>query len=393
MGREVSDAARFAVDGGSSREVSISLTLISRDEAGTIEWLRFAHCPGVGYRAQRKLLDAFGSPRTVLEAHRGDLARFVDADVVDALVRSPREVGVDAALRWLARPNRRLLALGDADYPQALASIHDPPWVLYVEGRAELLRRPALAIVGSRNATPQGLRDSEAFAKSLSDAGLVIVSGLALGIDAAAHRGGLAARASSIAVMGTGADLVYPRGNRALAQCLATDGCLVSEFPMRTPPLPGNFPQRNRVISGLSRGVLVVEAAFPSGSLNTARSALDQGREVFAVPGSIHSPLSKGCHWLLKEGAKLVESAEDVLAELGIESGGDAKESPGERVVERDPVLDEMGYGPASVDQLAQRTRLDAAKLAAHLSRLEIAGHVRALPGGWFQRVADRVIE
>jgi DNA processing protein len=194
-------------------------------------------------------------------------------------------------------------------------------------------------------------------------------------------------------VMGTGPDLIYPRGNRDLASELAARGCLISEFAVGTPSVAHNFPQRNRLISGLSRGVLVVEAAVRSGSLNTARWALEQGRDVFAVPGSIHSALSKGCHSLLKQGAKLVESADDVLVELGMIARTAETESPPDRAVEHDPILDEMGFAPASLDQLAQRTGLDAAKLAAHLSCLEIAGRVRALPGGWFQRVANGVIK
>jgi DNA processing protein len=300
---------------------------------------------------------------------------------------------VDATLRWLARPHCHLLALGDAAYPRALLETANPPSVIYARGRIELLNEPAIAIVGSRNATPQGLRDAEALARTLSESKLTIVSGLALGIDAAAHRGGLVAAGSSIAVMATGPDRIYPKGNRELAGELAVRGCLISEFAAGTPPVPHNFPQRNRLISGLSRGVVVVEAALRSGSLNTASSALDHGRDVFAVPGSIHSALSKGCHSLLKQGAKLVESADDVLVELGMIALAAVKESARDCVVEHDPLLEEIGFAPASIDQLAQRTGLDAAKLAAQLSRLEIAGRVRALPGGSFQRVTTRVIE
>ncbi len=375
------------------RALPDSLNTSDRAAGDTLAWLKIVLVPGVSYKAQRALLAQFASPQAVLAAPRDELARVAGQEGADLLSRGPDQKIIDATLCWLTQPGCRLLALGDADYPKALTDIHDPPVVLYAEGRVELLSRPAFAIVGSRNATPQGLRDAQAFARTLSDAGLAIVSGLALGIDAAAHGGGLAGAASSIAVMGTGPDLIYPRRNRALARLLAAQGCLVSEFPIGSPPVAGNFPQRNRVISGLSRGVLVVEAALKSGSLNTARWALDQGRDVLAIPGSIHSPLSKGCHWLLKEGARLVESAEDVLAELGFTSPAQAKESNRDRVVEEDPVLEEMGYAPASVDQLAQRTKLDAAKLAAHLSRLEISGRIRALPGGWFQRVATRVIE
>jgi DNA processing protein len=360
----------------------------------TLAWLGLTLVPGVSNAARRALLKAFASPQAVLAASPQDVARIADDLVARRLFDGPAPGLVEATLRWLTGPRCHLLAIGDDAYPRALLDTPDPPVVLYARGRIELLNSPAVAIVGSRNATPQGLRDAEAFARALSDAGLAIVSGLALGIDAAAHRGGLAGAASSIAVMGTGPDLIYPKRNRDLADRLAQDGCLISELAIGAPPLAGNFPQRNRMISGLSRGVLVVEAALRSGSLNTAHSALEQGRDVFAVPGSIHSALSKGCHLLLKEGAKLVESADDVLAEFGIVgAGGAPKESPPDCAVKRDPLLEEMGFAPASIDQLSQRTGLDAAKLAAHLSRLEVAGRVRALPGGWYQRVTNHVIE
>jgi DNA processing protein len=360
----------------------------------TLAWLGLTLVPGVSCTALHALLKAFASPRAVLAASHEDIAQIAGDPVARRLRAGPAPKLVDATLRWLMRPGCQMLAWGDSAYPKALLNIPDPPGVLFVRGRIELLNAPAIAIVGSRNATPQGLRDAQAFAHALSDAGLVIVSGLALGIDAAAHRGGLAGASSSVAVMGTGPDLVYPKGNRDLAGELAVSGCLISEFAAGTPSIARNFPQRNRLISGLSRGVLVVEAALKSGSLNTARSALEQGRDVFAVPGSIHSTLSKGCHWLLKEGAKLVESADDVLVELGMAANvAPARESQQDCAVERDPLLEEMGFAPASIDQLAQRTGLDAAKLAAHLSRLEIAGRVRALAGGWFQRVTTRVIE
>ena len=235
-------------------------------------------------------------------------------------------------MKWIDQPGNDLLTLADARYPAALLQIADPPLLLYVRGRVELLSHPALAIVGSRSATPAGTRDALAFAETLSNAGLTIVSGLALGIDTAAHRGGLAGASSSIGVVGTGLDRVYPARNRHLAHQLAEDGVLVSEFPLGTPPFPSNFPRRNRVISGLCRGCLVVEAALRSGSLITARQSLEQGREVFAMPGSIHSSLSKGCHWLIKQGAKLVETAQDVLEELGLaalEPGRHCRRHPG----------------------------------------------------------------
>jgi DNA processing protein len=259
--------------------------------------------------------------------------------------------------------------------------------VLYAIGRVELLNAASIAVVGSRNATAQGGRDAYAFARALSDAGLTIVSGLALGIDTHAHRGGLEGRSSSVAVMGTGADLVYPKGNRALAHELAAKGCLITEFALGTPSAAGNFPRRNRLISGLSRGVLVVEAAERSGSLITARLAGEQGRDVFAIPGSIHSSLSKGCHVLIKEGAKLVESAADVLAELGIAQESAAAPARGSDAPD-DPLLDAMGFGPVTIDQIAQRVGGNAAAIGAGLARLQIEGRVAAMAGGRFQQIA-----
>ena len=299
----------------------------------------------------------------------------------------------DTIRRWLEAPGRYLVRRGDAAYPALWQEIADPPDVVYVEGRIELLNAPSFAIVGSRNATLLGASDAEAFARALSDAGLTIVSGLALGIDAAAHRGGLAGAASSIAVMATGADLHYPKRNRPLARALGERGCLVTEFPLGTPPGRWNFPRRNRLISGLSRGVLVVEAAPGSGSLITVACALEQNRDVFAIPGSIHAPLAKGCHKLIKDGAKLVECAADVLQELGLASREDPQGERRDAREERDTLLDAMGFAPVSIDQMVRRFGLDAATLAARLSRYELDGRVASLAGGWFQRVKRRVIE
>ncbi len=358
-----------------------------------VSWLRLTLLPGVSAGAQRNLLSAFGTPQEVLAAPAGAVSAVTrDERIAHLIAAGPDGALLAATLAWIELEGHHLIALGDPAYPPALLEIHDPPTVLYAHGDVERLSSPAIAIVGSRNATPQGMRDAHAFANALSAAGLTIVSGLALGIDASAHRGGLAAAGSSVAVLGTGADLLYPRRNQALGEELALRGCLLSEFPLGTAPLPGNFPRRNRLISGLSRGVVVVEAALKSGSLSTARSALDQGREVFAVPGSIHAPHSKGCHWLIKEGAMLVERADDVLAELGI-GGVDACREERRAPRERDPVLTAIGYAAASLDEIAERTGLDAAKLAALLSRLEIEGKIEAVAGGRFQRVESRVIE
>lgn len=367
-------------------------TLSSRDDV--IPWLRLTLVPGVSPGAQRRLLKAFGSPHAMLGATAREIAAAAEDDGIAALLEAgPKKELLEATLAWLEAGGCHLITLADAQYPRALLNIHDPPVVLYARGRLEMLNMPAFAIVGSRNATAQGLRDSEAFAHAISEAGFAIVSGLALGIDASAHRGGLASAGSSIAVMGTGPDRIYPKRNRDLAHALAEKGCLVSEFPLGTAPEPENFPRRNRLISGLARGVLVVEAALPSGSLTTAKCALEQGRDVFAIPGSIHSPLTKGCHWLIKEGAKLVESADDVLEELGCARPPASAKSNTDDDEPADPLLDAMGFAPISIDQMAERTGLGAAKLAARLSRLEIEGRVAALAGGWFQRTTTRVIE
>ena len=364
----------------------------SRDDV--VSWLRLTLVPGVSPAVQRLLLGAFGSAPAVFGASSRQIAAAVGDESIAALLEAgPRKPLLEATLAWLEGADCHLLVLGDAHYPKALLNIPDPPSVIYARGQLGVLNAPAVAIVGSRNATPQGVRDAEAFALALSQAGFAIVSGLALGIDAGAHRGGLAGAGSSIAVMGTGPDRIYPRRNHELAHALAAKGCLISEFALGTPPEPGNFPRRNRLISGLSRGVLVVEAALASGSLTTAKCALEQGRDVFAIPGSIHSSLSKGCHWLIKEGAKLVESAQDVLEELGCGPAQQPRATAPREDENRDPLLDAMGFAPVSIDQIAERTGLGAAKLAAQLSRLEIEGRVAALAGGWFQRTESRVIE
>jgi DNA processing protein len=312
------------------------------------------------------------------------LAAHLSPAHCDALLAGPDPAALQAAESWLAQPGNSLLTLADPDYPQALLEIADPPALLYCKGRRELLGQPALGIVGSRNATPQGLRDAEAFARALADAGLTIVSGLALGIDAAAHRGGLAGAGASIAVIGTGLDRVYPARNQALARQLASDGLIVSEFALGTAPMPGHFPRRNRIISGLARGVLVVEAAPDSGSLITARVATEQGREVFAIPGSIHSPLSRGCHALIKQGAKLVESAADILDELAWEK---RLAPPALPETGADPVLDAFDGAPVTLDALALRTGLTLDALSAKLLALELEGRVATLPGGRYQRI------
>jgi DNA processing protein len=349
-------------------------------------WIRLSLVPGVGDRTLRRLLGALGLPSQVLASGPGAVAQVVGAELAQRVFGDPHEAAVAAALDWATRPGNRVLTLADADYPPRLLQIPDPPALLWCRGNAGLLGRPGLAVVGSRNATPQGLSNAEQFARAFSDAGLVITSGLALGIDAAAHRGGLAGRSSTIAVLGTGADVAYPARNRALYEAIAERGVIVSEFPLGTAAAAANFPRRNRIICGLALGVLVVEAAMESGSLITARLAGEQGRELFAIPGSIHSPLSRGCHALIKDGAKLVESAQDVLSELRIEP-------PFAEPLQTSPARDAgllawMGHDPCSIDVLAQRSGLTPDVVSAMLLELELEGKVAGLPGGRYQRTA-----
>jgi len=347
-------------------------------------WLRLALAPGVGNTSLIRLLTAFGSPEAVLASGRSALTAHLSRAQCDALLADPDPAQLEAAHAWLGQPGNSLMTLADGDYPKTLLEIADPPAILYCKGRRELLSRPGFGIVGSRNATPQGVRDAEAFAQALSDAGLTIVSGLALGIDAAAHRGGLAGAGSSIAIIGTGLDRIYPARNKALAHQLAEKGLIVSEFALGTAPLPGHFPRRNRLISGLARGVLVVEAAPNSGSLITARVATEQGRDVFAIPGSIHSPLARGCHALIKQGAKLVESAADILDELAWQQRLAPPVLP---ETLPDPVLDALDGAPATLDALAQRTGLTLDALSAKLLALELDGRIASLPGGRYQKI------
>ncbi|HUO44163.1 MAG TPA: DNA-processing protein DprA [Burkholderiales bacterium] len=353
-------------------------------------WLRLTLVPGLGNSALRKLLTEFGSPESVLAAGRGALGRHLEADVAAAIADGGNTDGAAHALAWLDDPANHILTLADADYPRQLLELPDPPPLLYVKGRHELLQQPALAIVGSRNATAQGIANAEEFARALSDAGLVIISGLALGIDAAAHRGGLAGAAGTIAVVGTGLDIVYPARNRDLAHEIATRGALVSEFALGTPALGSNFPRRNRVISGLARGCLVIEAALQSGSLITARLANEQGREVFAIPGSIHSPLSKGCHRLIKQGAKLVDDANDILEELRLPTAAAPPAAEGiasSSGPQAEKLLEQLGFDPCSLDTLCARSGLAADAATALLLELELQNRVQMLPGGFYQRV------
>jgi DNA processing protein len=358
-------------------------------DPGLASWLQLSLTPGLGPATIRGLLKQFGLPRALLEQPSSELARAIGQPALEAFRSTRVKDAVDRALHWASEKDHFVVTLADDAYPRFLLEISDPPPVLYAHGRIDLLNLPAVAVVGSRNASAQGSRNAEEFALSLGNAGLTIVSGLALGIDAAAHRGGLESRASTIAVLGTGIDIVYPTRNAELAAAIAARGLLLSEFPLGTAAIAHNFPRRNRLISGLARGCLVVEAAVESGSLITARCAADQGREVFAIPGSIHSPLSKGCHALIKSGAKLVESADDVLAELsGFRASGFADAAANPKAGEADSgILGIMGHDPVDVDSLCTRAGLSAEQVASELLRLELDGRVTALPGGLYQRL------
>ena len=358
-------------------------------------WLRLLLTPGVGNETARKLLAAFGLPPAVFGQSTAALCAVVGTRLGHALQTAPSELeaAVDTLQQWLQAANdRHVLTLGASNYPPLLLQMADPPLMLYVIGQLEALHQPnKIAIVGSRNPTPQGQINAQQFATALGDAGLCVVSGLALGVDGAAHEGALLSGASTIAVVGTGLDRVYPKRHFDLAHRIARQGAIVSEYPLGTPPLPAHFPQRNRIIAGLSQGTLVVEAAVASGSLITARLASEMGREVFAIPGSIHAPQSRGCHALIRQGAKLVESANDVLEDLQLAPVAPSllDDAPDKTSADPDGLLKAMGYDPVSLDALQARTGLDTATLQAKLFELEMQGDVGRLPGGLLQRTAQ----
>ncbi|WP_258403906.1 DNA-processing protein DprA [Burkholderia cepacia] len=398
-------------------------------------WLQLAHAPGLAPAVLQALLDAFGSPDALLRASVQAIAAATSpaaAQAVRASERGDLDARTDAVLAWLDAPGNALVTLNDPAYPPRLRDLHDPPPLLYVKGRLDLLHARGLAVVGSRHATPQGLADATRFARELSDAGLPVVSGLALGIDGAAHRGGLDGRSGTVAVIATGADLVYPARHRALAHEIAAHGAIVSEWPLGTPARAAHFPQRNRLIAALAIGVLVVEAAPRSGSLITARLANELGRDVFAMPGSIHAPLAQGCHALIHDGAKLTAAPLDVLEEYGlgepaVRAAGDAsctgnqlasaaslrgtgaagvtQADPADPLVAAGPparveaspalphcpseqaVLAALGYGPVTYEWLAEHSGLADDVLHGALLALELAGRVASVPGGRFARL------
>jgi len=361
-------------------------------------WLRLSLVSGLGVRSQLLLLRHFGEPAAIFSASRAELKGLVSPALVDGIIHmAQKENYPERQLTedWLEGVNHALLTLDHPAYPSQLLSLPDPPTLLYAKGNLKLLQKPALSIVGSRNSTQQGICNAEAFAQHLSNSGLCIVSGLASGVDAAAHRGGLLGVGSSIAVIGTGIDRIYPASNRDLAHQLAQNGLILSEFSLGSPPIAGHFPQRNRIIAALGLGCLVVEAALGSGSLITARQAVDIGREVFAIPGSIHSPLAKGCHSLIKNGAKLVESADDILAELCF--GNDlfstsvqVKDTTTSAESETS-ILDALGWDPIDLETLIERTSLTNSALCEILLGLELEGKLASLPGGRYQRIGGGV--
>lgn len=390
-------------------------------------WLRLTLTPGVGNQTARKLLAAFGLPQAVLQQSATALRQVVSVQQATALRTEPPELAalLETTWNWLQQSGpgsaqRRILVLGDADYPASLLAIEDPPLLLYLLGAGKFSSAPSaaldgrppstdlaanslansIAVVGSRNPSPQGAANARYFAKALGQAGLTVISGLALGVDGAAHEGALesveagSVRLATVAVVGTGLDRVYPKRHLALAHRIARHGLLVSEYPLGTAPLAANFPKRNRLIAGLAQGTLVVEAALQSGSLITARLTAEQGKDVFAIPGSIHSSQARGCHALIKEGAKLVESAQDVLEEMNIrfeptatldsKADGSAAENladPAHRL------LEVLGFDPVGLDALQARCSLETAQLQAQLMALELDGQVARLPGGLFQRL------
>lgn len=378
------------------------------EHAELAAWLRLLLTDGVGSATARRLLAAFGLPQAIFLQSHAALRQVVSSRQADALLREPENLPtqIDATQRWLhsapESTQRRIITLGDALYPPTLLNIEDPPPLLYVEGRINVLENSgwpqrAIAIVGSRNPTPQGTRNAAHFAHELGAAGVCITSGMALGIDGAAHEGALETCGdgiATIAVLGTGLDICYPRRHSTLAQRIAQSGLLVSEYPLGTPPAPPNFPRRNRIIAGLAQGTLVVEAALRSGSLITARLTAEQGKTVFAVPGSIHSQLSRGAHDLIRQGACLAENVQDILEEMQWEDNAPSPAAPSPAAPEAaapdddDALLRALGADPVSLDALQARTGWPTEQLQVRLLELELAGHAARLPGGLFQRIA-----
>ena len=392
------------------------------DEFELRAWLRLLLTPCIGNASARRLLTRFGSVQGIFEATALELTEVVSRAQAEALLQPP--VLLDAqtvrTLQWLSthpknlHAQRALWHIGHPDYPEPLLHLADPPLLLYIEGQIQQTLGAAVSVVGSRNPTPQGRQTAMQFGRALAEAGICVVSGMALGVDGASHQGALqfakpqgprssasnssasgtnASYWTTVGVVGTGLDQVYPRHHEALANEVIAHGVLISEYPLGTPPLAANFPQRNRLIAALGLGTLVVEAAMRSGSLITARMALDMGREVMAVPGSIHAMQSHGCHWLIRQGAKLVANVKDILEELQIHiptNGGNNPNAMGlQPTSQPHPFLKQMGFTPISFDTLQMHCKLETAELQSLLLSLELEGHVARLPGGLFQRLGS----
>ena len=349
-------------------------------------WLNLSLVRGLGSAFFLRLLKAYDSPGAVLRTPVEQLSRHIPAAVAHTIHQNDRQPSINQALRWCKQPHCHIVTLADESYPKKLLEITDPPPLLYLRGNLSLLSGRLIAIVGSRSASAAGTRNTVWFAKALSEAGIGVVSGLAQGIDAAAHQGAMEGKGSTIAVFGTGIDIVYPKANRLLASRISEAGLLMSEFPLGTRPMQSHFPRRNRLISGLSTACLIIEATLKSGSLITARTALEQGRDVFAVPGSINSPLHQGCHQLIKQGAVLTENIHDILNELGWQ----AQALPLVSAVKTDntdTLLDCIDYEPTSLDDIAARSHISADELLTKLLSLEMSGHIASTPGGHYQRL------
>jgi DNA processing protein len=374
----------------------------SEDVSEKTLWISLSSVHGVGTQTFCQLLKTFGNPANVYAASYNQLKEVVSEKIAAEITQGVNEDALTDVIHWLSQANNHLVTLADAHYPKALLEITDPPPLLYAKGNIALLNLPSIAIVGSRNASVQGEKNAEAFAHDLCGYGLCIISGLALGIDGAAHRGALKANGATIAVVGTGLDIVYPAKHRDLAHQIVERGLIISEFALGTPSKPQNFPKRNRIISGLSLGCLVVEANLQSGSQITARLAAEQGREVFAIPGSIHSPMSKGCHQLIKQGAKLVDCLQDIVEDLGLNRAinsdlnssldhlnpdNAASNTTEKNNTPNNPLLILMGFEPMTLENLVHLSSLTVSEVSSMLMLLELEGRVASLTGGQYQKI------
>ncbi|RZT38408.1 DNA-processing protein DprA [Cupriavidus agavae] len=372
------------------------MTVSTCDPADVAAWVRLTTTPGVPARTARNLLAAFGLPQAVLAQDAARLREVAEPAAVRALLGPPDDAmaaRIARTCQWLDAPDHAFVTMADAGYPARLLDLADPPLALYINGNVARLQAHALGIVGARHATAQGVRNAQGFAQAFSRAGLAVVSGLALGIDAAAHAAALEGPGNTVAVVGTGVDIVYPARHHGLAHRIVdAGGAIVSEFPLGTPGRANHFPRRNRIIAALARGVLVVEAAERSGSLITARLASEIGREVFAIPGSIHAELSRGCHRLIRQGAKLVEAPEDVFEEFADLGTRPAPAMPARACAAPETAADLFGgalsYDPVTFDTLCERSGIDAEAVSAALLQLELEGAAERLPGNRYRRLA-----